>query len=468
MPPFDLNFTDPIMSSPPATPSNFMLDGLDPISDYALMNASMGRSAGSVGSYVQNYERRKAIRGSLYPPSTRASHRSQAGPMVGMPNAASAAGIDPSQISAANEALAPFGLQTPSHVNPFLFFHDQDADGNATWAGKHPHVARALEGAMVGATVPSGATVGDNISNIVRTVMGIPGLYAENAQAQINAPFQEAERIQGLRKTTAQIDSENAMAAYHRAAAAQMGQREPAVPSIHFNNDGEALVWNPAIHDYQKRADLSGQSKPPREHEFSGQDYIDHQNIERHKAGQPPLDSKGELAAFKEYKKASEAGKAANRRPYVDPNVKFRVDQAQKDVQNAQSTFNSLKPKDYIESQLWEADSSDAGRKRWADYQAASKNLIDAKEAKNKLMEDHYHYSDQAAQEETSEADTSDIPQPIAPVRMPGTRNITTNNGQSGTLIRDPNGPPGRVMIAPQPGTSKPTPKKKKDTLGIL
>jgi hypothetical protein len=114
----------------------------DPISYFSLLAPVMGRSPnpGEMANYVQNFEKRKAVRGSLYPPGMGPMHPNGAGGSVTpMPNPAAGFGIDQSQVDAANTALAPFGLQTPEHINPFLFFHDQDANGNPTWAGNHPN-----------------------------------------------------------------------------------------------------------------------------------------------------------------------------------------------------------------------------------------------------------------------------------------------------------------------------------------
>lgn len=157
------------------------------------------------GNYAQRYEEHRAIRGGLmgpgitpHNPSMRMG-RVNGGGFSGMP--VMGGGFDPSSMtnpSVANSALAPYGLQLPTHTNPFLFFNDQHADGTPTWAGNHPKIAKAIEGAMIGATAPGGVTTGESISNVARTVLGIPGLYRQNAAAQMQAPFDMAHQIGAL------------------------------------------------------------------------------------------------------------------------------------------------------------------------------------------------------------------------------------------------------------------------------
>jgi hypothetical protein len=437
--------------------------------DLEIMMAGANRTGNSVSNYAQNYERRKSIRGSLYPPAMgRMPHRGVGS--VNGPNVVGNFGIDQSQVDAADTALSPFGLHTPSHINPFLFFNDQHQDGSQTWAGNHPHVARALEGAMLGTQVPGGDTIGENVSNVMRTIMGIPGLYRQNATAQVMAPFQEAHEIAGLQKTQAQIEAENAQTDLSNAHAeyfrnADQREKHPN-PSIHFNNDGEAVVYDPAQHDFLKRPDLNGSPKTERSSPMTDRDIISMKNAERAAKGKPPLNSDEQLAVMQDVYKRQSIGKGAGRRPYVDPNFKFRVEQAHKNIEIAKGKYDSLKPRDYTESLLWSSDPSEAGKKRFSDYQSALKQLQDAQDTKDQLMEQHYSYSVNAQDtqgNEDTQGNDEDIPTPIAPVRVPGV-DVKTNDGQSGALVPGPaiNGRPS-LQIAPQPGTTRPAKSKTLD-----
>src|SRR5579859_4528471 len=75
---------------------------------------------------------RHAIRQGMYGPGTqpRGGRIAQMmGGAAGFPQLGG--GMDPSSVtdpSVANDALSPYGLQLPTHTNPFLFFNDQNRD----------------------------------------------------------------------------------------------------------------------------------------------------------------------------------------------------------------------------------------------------------------------------------------------------------------------------------------------------
>jgi len=179
--------------------------------DMAQMQYLRNSMPANPGSYAQNYEQHRAIRGGLIGPGITPHNslpRGGRGGMVanglmGFPQLGG--GMDSSSVQSnapANAALAPYGLQLPTHTNPFLFFNDQQKDGSPTWAGNHPKVAKAIEGAMIGATTPGGETIGENISNVARTVLGIPGMYRDNQAQQMMAPFGMAQQIGKLQDDT--------------------------------------------------------------------------------------------------------------------------------------------------------------------------------------------------------------------------------------------------------------------------
>lgn len=181
---------------------------------------------------MDNMVQRQAIRQGMYGPGTRprggALARMYSGAGAGMPGIGG--GMDPSSMtdpSVANDALSPYGLQMPTHTNPFLFFNDQNKDGSPTWAGNHPKVAKAIEGAMIGATTPGGQTIGENISNVAKTVLGIPGMYRNSQAAQMQAPFDQAKMIGALQDD--QINREYKLAeVFHLRATGQAALDKPA------------------------------------------------------------------------------------------------------------------------------------------------------------------------------------------------------------------------------------------------
>jgi hypothetical protein len=446
------------------TSSNSTLGGLDPISTYALMSANMGPQGGpgALANYVQNFEKRRAVRGSLYAPNMRVPHPGFSGIEAPSPNPGAGYGIDQNQVDAANTALAPFGLQTPTHINPFLYFHDQDADGNATWAGNHPHIAQALEGAMIGATTPGGNTVGENISNIMRTVMGIPGLYRQNAAAQMNAPFQTAGEIAGLQKTQAQIAAERAQTDLSEAHAdyfRNADQRERIHPPIVNNVTGQVLSEDPDNPGhYSLDPNLQEKPRPIAGKDLTSADYVNMKNAERAQQGQPPLDSTGVLAAKKEWESIKLSGKPSAQRKYIDPMLAANIRAAEKAADLAEADFRAKRPQNEADILMMPYDTSPLGKQRYQDYLDAR----DAQQATAKRVQDlyrqHFEYSQTAEQEaqQPQQGDDSTISQPIAPVRVPG---VTTQPGT--TLMRGPADSQGRptLQVTPMPGTT-PTSKK--------
>lgn len=179
--------------------------------------------------YAQGYEIRRALRQGLQPAHMAAGMRGpRGGPAQGLPGLGG--GMDPSSMTdpgPANATLAPYGLQMPTHTNPFLFFQDQNAQGEPTWAGRHPKVARAIEGAMIGATTSGeGVTTGDSISNVAKSVLGIPGLYRQSQAAQMQAPFDMARNLAAVQADQAAVQSHLATA-FHAYATGQAALDKP-------------------------------------------------------------------------------------------------------------------------------------------------------------------------------------------------------------------------------------------------
>lgn len=179
--------------------------------------------------YADNFVRRQAIRQAFTGPGNRMTSpgvpRGGGGGQIaesfggGMPN-------DNPDVSALNAQLQPYGL-SEGHINPFMFFKDQNQDGSATWAGNHPKVAKAIEGAMLGAANTSqGNTIGENISNVARSVMSVPASYRQNQANQLQAPFDQASQLMKLGDDQANLKLKLAQA-FHLQATGQAALDKP-------------------------------------------------------------------------------------------------------------------------------------------------------------------------------------------------------------------------------------------------
>jgi len=207
MTPFEMFGMDP-SNSP-------LLNTLASLSDVNAIRAaipapSMPAMRPGMGQYIDRSINNRAVReGMQGPPRPAGVGRGfGVGGMGGgqmpsiLPNPAMSGGMtafnDP---STANQMLGQYGLALPQHINPYLMLNDQNADGSPSFFGRHQRLGHMLEGGLLGAQVPQGATTGENIANIARTVMGIPAAYAEHANAQMMQPFQAASQmaqLQGL------------------------------------------------------------------------------------------------------------------------------------------------------------------------------------------------------------------------------------------------------------------------------
>ena len=67
---------------------------------------------------------------------------------------------------------------------------------------------------MIGATTTGGMTTGENIANVAKTVLGIPGLYKQSQAAQLQAPFDAARQIAALQDDQTNMQVKLAQA-YH-------------------------------------------------------------------------------------------------------------------------------------------------------------------------------------------------------------------------------------------------------------
>lgn len=234
-----------------------MMGGMDPsmggmVPSMAMMAGASGQRQPNPTQYAQGYEIRRSLRQGLAPsmgarPRVPGTPPGAGGPSIG-------GGMDPSSMvdpGVANQALGQFGMQLPTHTNPFLFFNDRNQQGDPSWAGNHPKVAHAIEGAMIGATTPGGMTTGESISNVARTVLGIPGMYRNSQAAQMQAPFDMAKQVAGLQADQAVISGHLA-SAFHAYATGQamFNKPDPVKPKqLYVAPDGSPYSFDTGTGD---------------------------------------------------------------------------------------------------------------------------------------------------------------------------------------------------------------------------
>ena len=105
-----------------------------------------------------------------------------------------------------NTLLSPYGLNAPAMSdNVFL--------PETGFFGRHPLATRAIENALIGAaTTEGGNTVGESISNIARSVLGIPRVRGQMQLGRLLAPLGIAQQLQGFEGTSADIAYKRAQA----------------------------------------------------------------------------------------------------------------------------------------------------------------------------------------------------------------------------------------------------------------
>jgi len=110
------------------------------------------------------------------------------------------------------ELLGRFGVTNDVNVDPHLFIHS-----DSLWQN-HPHIAGALEGAMSGAAFTKPAqTAGEGISNVFQGVLASQGAHNDHINAQLMAPFQQAQSVAILQKEAQEQDTAKAGIAHNKA-----------------------------------------------------------------------------------------------------------------------------------------------------------------------------------------------------------------------------------------------------------
>lgn len=138
--------------------------------------------------------------------------------------------------------LGRFGVQTTGGYDPNLFMHNQDFNTN------HPKIAGAMEGALSGlAFTQGGNTIGESLSNVARGMMESQGAHAEHINAQLMAPFQQAQGIALLQNEAGQMDE-------RQASIAHMQSMSDYYAQMAKNHANEEELRQQAL-DEKKRAD---------------------------------------------------------------------------------------------------------------------------------------------------------------------------------------------------------------------
>lgn len=223
--------------------------GMDPMAYFAMSRMTPNLPRIDPTRYAEGYEIRKSLRGAFTGPGThpvgaRMGHGGQLSQMLsgfgGGPYPAVEQDFNP---EAAN-VLGQYGL-SPARPNPFLFFNDMDSNGEPTWAARHEKTARAIEGAMLGAAnTQQGMTVGENISNVARSVMSIPGMYRQSYNAQMQAPFDQAKQIAAMQDDQINMQAKLAQAYHLYATGKQALERPPKVygTNVYADSNGHYVM----------------------------------------------------------------------------------------------------------------------------------------------------------------------------------------------------------------------------------
>lgn len=107
-----------------------------------------------------------------------------------------------------------FGFELPKPKTNILF--PEPTQGN--FSGQHPTATRAIENALLGASLTqSGNTVGENISNIARGVLGVGPTRDAMRMGPMNQALGMAQDISALKRMTAMTDEAKAQADMARA-----------------------------------------------------------------------------------------------------------------------------------------------------------------------------------------------------------------------------------------------------------
>lgn len=129
---------------------------------------------------------------------------------------------DPQVRQAANEHLAPYGLQLPENAREFGILPEGGFFSN------HPTLGRALDSGLFGAMATNGgATIGENIQNVIHGVLAGRNMQAQAQAAPFTSVMNQAAQMEQLRDMGDKHALNQAMINWHNAQANKANQTPP-------------------------------------------------------------------------------------------------------------------------------------------------------------------------------------------------------------------------------------------------
>lgn len=140
---------------------------------------------------------------------------------LGNPFSAARGGIAPGELGAGppnmdpgvlNQLLGQYGVGLPQQLIPPGPFEQMGG-----FAGHHPGLATGLDNALIAASLmgPTGATAGENISNVARGILGVEPYRRQFAAEQYMLPLQVAQSVGGLQAQQAMMKMYQGMGQYY-------------------------------------------------------------------------------------------------------------------------------------------------------------------------------------------------------------------------------------------------------------
>lgn len=169
--------------------------------------------------------------------------RQQGNPMGGMGSEPdySAYTYDPAARAQAAKALSPYGLSplAPEDVKQNALLP------NTGFFGNHPRLSSAIEGGIFGGASTQGSnTWGEGISNVFQGL--IHGQQARRGMLnqQFEAPFKQAQGLEGLYDLQQKREDQAAMIKYHQGMLEHQGDKPDPMPHALGREVPSYLQWN--------------------------------------------------------------------------------------------------------------------------------------------------------------------------------------------------------------------------------
>jgi hypothetical protein len=114
------------------------------------------------------------------------------------------------------------------------------------WFGRHPKIASAIEGAVLGAQVPSADTIGENIAGVLRTGFGVPmqreQMRIGRGMQRVTQPLQLMGMLQEMEGKAADMQYKEALGQQARAQAHRLMNPNPDYTGSQFI-DENGYYW---------------------------------------------------------------------------------------------------------------------------------------------------------------------------------------------------------------------------------